>query len=101
MVYRPNACNSSTSCSPSAFTNVLVYVWATGVVPQRWKCAIIKILCETKDRTGWNKCKWNSLLAHVGISLLRIVASHLSNYSETKGLLPEEQCGFGIRFLPT
>ena len=35
-----------------------------------------------------------SLVAHSGKTLLKLVASRLSNYCEAKGVLPEEQCGF-------
>ena len=35
-----------------------------------------------------------SFVSHAGKVLLKVVARRLSAYSEAKGLLPEEQCGF-------
>ena len=35
-----------------------------------------------------------SLVSHAGKVLLKVVARRLSTSCETKGLLPEEQCGF-------
>ena len=77
------------------FHNILVTVWlTTGEVPQEWKYAIDKVLHKKKDRTDCNNYRGISLVAHAGKVFLKIVASRLSNYCETKELLPEEQCGF-------
>ena len=61
------------------------------------KDAIIKALNKKKDRTdcnSYNSYRGSSLVVHAGEVLLKIVASRLSNYRETEGLPPEEQCGF-------
>ena len=49
---------------------------------------------QKKDRTDCNSNIGVSLVVHAGEVLLKIVSSCLSNYCETEGLLPEEQCGY-------
>ena len=69
-------------------------MWRTGDVPQRWKDATIKVLHKKKDRSDCNHYRGISLVAHSGEVLLNTVASRLSNYCETEGILPEQQRGF-------
>ena len=76
------------------FHNLLVNVWRTGDVPQQWKDATIEVLHKKKDRSHCNSYRGISLVAHSGKVLLKMVASRLSNYCESEGILPEEQCGF-------
>ena len=76
------------------FHNLLVNVWRPGDVPQQWKCAIVKVLHKKKDRSDCNNYPGISIVARSDRLLLKMVASRLSNYCETEGLLPEEQCGF-------
>ena len=65
-----------------------------GQVPQQqWKDATIKVLHKKKDRTECGYYRGISLVAHAGKVLLKVVAMRLGNYCESKGLLPEEQCG--------
>ena len=39
-----------------------------------------------------------SLVSHAGKVVLKVVARRLSAHCETKGLLPEEQCGFRLEY---
>ena len=55
---------------------------------------MIKVLHEKKDRTECGSYRGISLVAYTGKVLLKIVATRLSAYCETRNLLPEEQCGF-------
>ena len=76
------------------FHNLLVTVWRTGDAPQQWKDATIKVLHTMKDRSDCNNYRGISIVAHSGKVMLKMVASRLSNYCETGGILPDEQCGF-------
>ena len=76
------------------FHRVVKLVWNQREVPQRWRDAAIKVLHEKKDRTECGSYRGISLVAHTGKVLLKIVATRLSAYCETRNLLPEEQCGF-------
>ena len=69
-------------------------VWHQREVPQRWRDAVIKVLYKKKDRTECGNYRDISLVAHAGEVPLKIVATRLSAYCETRNLLPEEQCGF-------
>ena len=73
---------------------LLVNTWRTGDFPQQWKDATVKVLHKKKDRSDCNNYRGISHVAHSGKVRLKMVASHLSNYCETEGILPEEQCGF-------
>ena len=68
-------------------------VWHQREVPQRWRDAVIKVF-HKKGRTECGNYRGISLVAHAGKVLLKIVATRLSAYCETRNLLPEEQCGF-------
>ena len=61
--------------------------------------ATIKVLHKKKDCSDCTNYRGISLDAHSGKVLLKMVASRLinSNYSETTGTLPEEQCGFRLQ----
>ena len=63
-------------------------------MPQQWKDAIIMSLHKNKDRTECGNYRGISLVAHAGKVLLKIIARHLSGYSERVEILPEEQSGF-------
>ena len=76
------------------FHNILVNVWVIGEAPQQWKDAITNVLHKKKDQTDCNNYRGISPVAHAGKVLLKIVACRLSNYCETEGLRPEEQCDF-------
>ena len=55
---------------------------------------MIKVLHKNNDRTECGNYRGISLAAHAGKVLLKIVATRLSAYCKTKGLLPEERCWF-------
>ena len=76
------------------FHQIIIRVWHGGKSPQRWRDAVIKVLYKKKDRTEFGNYRGNSLVAHAGEVLVKIVAKRLGYYCEAKGLLPEEQCGF-------
>ena len=76
------------------FHAILVKAWTGGEVPQQWKDATIKVLYKKSDRSNCNNYRGISLLSHAGKVLLKIVANRLSDYCETHGILPDEQCGF-------
>ena len=76
------------------FHNLLVIVWRTGDMPQRWKDATIKVLHKKKDHSDCNNYRGISLVAHSVKVLLKMVAHRLSNYGKAGGILSEEQCGF-------
>ena len=69
-------------------------MWPQREVPQRWPDAVVKVLHKKKDRTECSDYRGISLVAHVSMILLKIVATRLSAYCEARNLLPEEQCGF-------
>ena len=52
------------------------------------------MLYKKSDRSNCNNYRGISLLSHAGKVLLKIVANRLSDYCETHGILPDEQCGF-------
>ena len=60
----------------------------------QWKNAIIMALHKKKERTECGNYRSNSLVAHAGKILLKIIARRLSEYFERVGILPEEQSGF-------
>ena len=53
-----------------------------------------RVLHKKGDKTGCGNYRGVSLVSHAGKVLLKGVARRLNAYCETKGLLPEEQCGF-------
>ena len=63
-------------------------------MPQQWIDAIIMALHKKKDRTECGNYRGNSLVAHAGKILLKIIARRLSEYCERVGILPEKQSGF-------
>ena len=77
-----------------AFHDIIVDVWMTGKVPQKWKDATINVLHKKKDRTECSNYGGLSLVAHAGKVLLKIVANRLGDFCEEAAILPEEQCGF-------
>ena len=62
---------------------------------------MIRGLHKKKDRTECGNYRGISLVAHAGKVLLKIVATRLNTYCETRNLLPEEQCGFRPHHLTT
>ena len=69
-------------------------IWTTGVVSQRWKDAVIRMLHKKGNRTDCENYRSISLVAHTRKALLKVVTCRLSGYCEAEGTLPEEQCGF-------
>ena len=65
-----------------------------GDASQPWNDAIIEVLRNKRDISEHSNDRGISLVEHSGKVLLEMVASRLSNYCETEGMLPEEQCGF-------
>ena len=82
------------SALPRRLLDIVVHIWSGGEVSQQWKCAIIMILHENKDRTECGNYRGISLVAHASKILLKILARCLSEYCERVGILPEEQSGF-------
>ena len=76
------------------FHRLTTLIWREGKVPQQWKDAVITVLHKKGDKTECGNYRGISLVSHAGKVLLKVVARRLSAYCETKGLLPEEQCGF-------
>ena len=76
------------------FHRLTTLIWREGKVPQQWKDAVITVLHKKGDKTECGNYRGISLVSHAGKVLLKRVARRLSAYCETKGLLPEEQCGF-------
>ena len=76
------------------FHRVIKLVWHQREVPQRWRGGVIKVLHKKKDRTECGNYRSISLVAHAGKALLKIVATRLSAYCETRNMQPKEQCGF-------
>ena len=76
------------------FHRLTTLIWRKGKVPQQWKDAVITVLHKKGDKTESGNYRGISLVSHAGKVLLKVVARRLSAYCETKGLLPEEQCGF-------
>ena len=70
------------------FHNVLVNVRRTGDVPQQRIGAIMKVLHKKKDRSDCNNYRGDSLVAHSGKILLKVLASHLSDYCGAEEILP-------------
>ena len=73
---------------------LITLIWREGNVPQQWKDAVITVLHKKGDKTECGNYRAISLVSHAGKVLLKGVARRLSDYCETKGLLPEEQCRF-------
>ena len=71
-----------------------ILIWRQGNVPQQWKDALITVFHKKGDKTEYGNYLGISLVSLAGKVLLKVVARRLSAYCETKGLLPEEQCGF-------
>ena len=63
-------------------------------LPGNGKMRLSNVIHKNQNRTDCSNYRGVSLVAHAGKVLLKIVASRLSNYCETEGSLPEEQCGF-------
>ena len=76
------------------YHRIVCKIWHSEEVPQGWKDAIITVLFKKKDRTDCNNYRGIALVAHAGKIMLRIIMSRLSQYFESRGILPEEQCGF-------
>ena len=76
------------------FHAIFVRVWRGEEIPQEWKYATIKVLPKKSDRSDCNNFRGISLVSHAGKVLLKIVASHLSDFCKAQQILPEEQCGF-------
>ena len=74
--------------------DIVVRIWRGSEVPQQWKDAIIMVLHKKKDRTECGNYRSNSLVAHAGKILLKIIARRLRECCERVGILPEEQSGF-------
>ena len=55
---------------------------------------VITVLHKKDDKTECGNCCGILLVSHAGKVLFKVVARRLSDYCETKGLLPEKQCGF-------
>ena len=70
-------------------------IWRQGKVPQQWKDAVITVLHKKGDKTECGNYRGISLVSHAGKVLLHVVARRLGTYCKAKGLLSEEQCGFG------
>ena len=83
------------------FHRLITLIWREGKVPQQWKNAVITVLHKKKDKTECGNYRGISLVSHVGKVLLKVVGRRLSAYRGAKGLLPEEQCGFGPNRLTT
>ena len=81
---------------PRELHRFTILIWRQGKVPQQWKDAVITVLHKKGDKTECGNYRGISLVSHTGKVLLRVVARRLSAYCETKGLLPEEQCGFRL-----
>ena len=73
---------------------LIILIWRQGKVPQQWKDAVITVLHKKSDKTECGNYRGISLVSHGGEVVLKVVARRLSAYCETRGLLPEEQCGF-------
>ena len=69
-------------------------IWREGKVPKQWKDAVVTVLHKKGDKAEGGNYRGISLVSHAGKVLLKVVARSLSAYCETRGLLPEEQCGF-------
>lgn len=76
---------------------IITRIWHGEKVPERWLKAVIKVSNKTKDRTECGNYRGISLVAHAGKALPRVVATTFDDYFKTKGLPPEEQCGFRLR----
>ena len=78
--------------SPTLFINL---IWREGKIPQQqWKDAVITMLHKKGDKMECGNYRGISLVLHAGKVLLKVVARRLSDYCETKGLLPEDRFGF-------
>ena len=76
------------------FHRLTTLIWREGKVPQQWKGAVITIHHKKGDKTECGNYRGISLVSQAGKVLFKVVARRLSAYCESKGLLPEEQCGF-------
>ena len=52
------------------------------------------VLHNKGDKTECGNYRGIWIVSHAGKVLLKVLARRLSDYCETNGLLPEEQCGF-------
>ena len=74
--------------------DIAVRIWrggemlTSGKMPSSWHSAKIRSGTECGNYRG------NSLVAHAGKILLKVIARRLSKYCERVGILPEEQSGF-------
>ena len=73
---------------------LITLIWREVNVPQQWKDAFVTVLHKKGDTTECGNYRGISLVPQPGKILLNVVAKRLNAYCETKGLLPEEQCGF-------
>ena len=64
------------------------------IIQTQGMTAIPVVLLHKKDKTECSNYRGISLIAHAGKILLKVVATRLSYYCESEGLLPEEQSGF-------
>ena len=80
---------------PVSRAQILTLIWREGKIPQQqWKDAVITILHQKGDKMECGNYRGISLVSHAGKVLLKVVARRLSDYCETKGLLPEDRFGF-------
>ena len=73
---------------------LIALIWLEGKVPQQWKDAVITVLHKKGYTTECGGKRDISLVSHADKVLLKVVARRLSDYCQTKGLMPEEQCRF-------
>ena len=62
--------------------SILVHVWETADVPQRWKYATIKVLHKNKDRVDYDIYREVSLVAHAGKVLFKSSRSALETTAD-------------------
>lgn len=60
-------------------------------IPQKWRNDVIKVLHKKNDQTEGGMDRGNSLVAHAGEVVLKIVTPRIGIYCEPKDLQPEEQ----------
>ena len=73
----------------------ITLIWREGKIPQqRWKDAVITILHKKSYKMECGNYRGISLVSHAGKVLLKVIARRISDYCETKGLLPEDRFGF-------
>ena len=76
------------------FHRLTTLIWREGKVPQQWKDAVVTVPHKKGDKTECGNYRGISLVSHAGKVLFKVAARRLSACCESKGLLPEEQCGF-------